>query len=110
MTPNPTAKSTSKTKFRVWLPIVACLLGGMAGRYVGKYVFSASVHITGDPPLVRGALYDNITWGEIYGGAGALIAALIVGLKGQRWKPWRALAVSLLCGVLFAAFMLIKSG
>jgi len=62
----PTTKVTSKKIRVVWLPIVACPLGVVAGRYVGKYIFAALSHIAADPPLVRGSLCDNLTWGEIY--------------------------------------------
>lgn len=100
-------KTPRRTTFRVWLPIVASPLGLVLGRYVGKYIFT----VLGPDPahLVRGSLYDNMTWGGIYGGVGAFLAAWLVESKSPRWSFWLALAVSLAGGVLFVVMLLIKA-
>jgi hypothetical protein len=49
------------------------------------------------------SLYDGRIPGAIYGGIGAFVAGSVIGFVGHRWKPWVALAISLVGGVLFAA-------
>jgi hypothetical protein len=104
MVQNATAVGTSKPKFRVWLPIVACPLGVLVGRYVGKYTLATlGFQIPSVPAGVPASLYDGRTSGGIYGGIGGLVAALIVGFVGARWKGWVALTVSVFGGILLAA-------
>jgi vacuolar-type H+-ATPase subunit I/STV1 len=99
-----TAEGASKRKFRVWLPIVACPLGIVVGRCVGKYTVAAlGFQIPPVPAGVPTSLYDGRIPGAIYGGIGALVAGSIIGLVAHRWKPWVALAISLVGGLLFAA-------
>jgi hypothetical protein len=104
MVQDRTAVGTSKPKFRVWLPIVACPLGVVLGRYVGKYTLAAlGLQVPSVPAGVPRSLYDGRTSGGIYGGIGAFVAAFVVGLVGHRWNGWLALTISIVGGALFAA-------
>ena len=103
---NVPSAQPSKTKVQVWLTVVACTLGIVLGRYVGKYVF---LGFGSDPAhFVRGALHDNIFWGGIYGGLGASFGSWIAGSKLRLKSFWLALVVSLVVGVLLVFMALMK--
>jgi hypothetical protein len=100
-----TAPATAKTRSRIWLPFVACPLGVILGRYVGKWTYAA----LGFPiPQVRAeltSLYDGRMPGGIYGGVGAFFAGLIMVIfVRHRCNAWLALAASLAGGAVSAAF------
>jgi hypothetical protein len=109
MVQETTPAAIPKTRNRIWLPIVACPLGYIVGRYVGKYTFAAfGFQIPQAPFLLHHPemtwLYDGRMAGGNYGGVGAVLAGLIIMFVGRRWNPWLALAASLAGGALFAAF------
>lgn len=98
----------SKTRSRVWLPFVGCVLGVVVGRQVGKYTSAAfGFQIPPLPAGVPTSLYDGRSAGGIYGGIGAFLAGWIVISLGNRWlalrNPWLALGISLVAGALLAA-------
>jgi hypothetical protein len=101
---NPTTEGASKIKFPIWLPILACPLGVVLGRYVGPYALAfVGYQAAPAPPGVPSSLYDGTMPGGIYGGIGAFVAAFVVGVVWRRWKPWLMLVASVAAGALFAA-------
>jgi hypothetical protein len=98
------AAGAAKAKFRIWLPVVACPVGVVIGRFVGQYTLAAlGFHMPAAPAGIPRSLYNGGTAGEIYGGIGALLAGFMVALVAPRLNRWRALAISLMVGALSAA-------
>jgi hypothetical protein len=108
MVQETTAAAAPKTRYRIWLPVVAGPLGFIVGRYVGKYTFAALGFQIPQTPFLHQHpemtwLYDGRMAGGNYGGVGGFFAGLIIMFVGHRWNPWLALAASLAGGALFAA-------